>query len=58
MNLNCDDYLLEDINENDEQTRKASDMNELKKMRIMEIMVASNKKIMEKKHPNPEPEEI
>ena len=48
MNLDCD-YLLEDINEDDEQTRKASDINELKKMTIMEIMEASNKKIMQKK---------
>ena len=56
MNLNSD-YLLDDINEDDEQTRKASDMNELKKMTIVEIMEASNKKIMEKKHLNGQPEE-
>lgn len=48
MNLGCD-YLLHDENEDDEPTKNTKENHDFKNMSIMEIMQASNKKIMEKK---------
>ena len=49
MSLDCE-YLLEEPNEDEEPTKNVKQMQELKNMSIVEIMQASNKKIMEKKY--------